>query len=381
MTALARMVLLGATVLLVGDCSDDGGVVTDVSTRVDGPQLGTPFADSTLGLGNVAALAFGPEGRLFVSDVHGHDGKLWGDIVILEDVDGDDVADTMKVFAENLDQVAGLVFYGNDLYASALGVILRLRDTDGDDRADSIEPLIPLYVFGSHRNNAIRVGPDDRLYFAVGSEFNLEPGDDEYRSTIVQSSLDGTDLIIYVRGLRNAYDVAWNSAGDMFATDNSFDNTDEDPPDELNHIVEGSHYGFPEIGDAMVEQEGTLSPIIGFVPHSAAQGLDFNFGAQYSGYGGYLFVALYKAGKVVAVALTEEGDTYRAEAEDFLVFPEISGPYTQNPEREGHSSYLHRHPLAVRFSPEGDLFIGAFGRIGNDASPVVHGAVYKIPPF
>jgi hypothetical protein len=52
---------------------------------------------------------------------------------------------------------------------------------------------------------------------------------------------------IYAEGLRNAYDLAFAPNGELFATENG---PDADMPDELNHIREGAHYGFPwKFGD------------------------------------------------------------------------------------------------------------------------------------
>lgn len=48
--------------------------------------------------------------------------------------------------------------------------------------------------------------------------------------------------LIFARGTRNAYDMAFAPNGDLFAVDNG---PDADYPDELNWLREGLHYGFP----------------------------------------------------------------------------------------------------------------------------------------
>ena len=48
--------------------------------------------------------------------------------------------------------------------------------------------------------------------------------------------------LIFARGTRNAYDMAFAPNDDLFAVDNG---PDADYPDELNWIREGLHYGFP----------------------------------------------------------------------------------------------------------------------------------------
>jgi len=48
--------------------------------------------------------------------------------------------------------------------------------------------------------------------------------------------------LIFVRGTRNAYDMAFAPNGDLFGVDNG---PDADFPDELNWLRAGNHYGFP----------------------------------------------------------------------------------------------------------------------------------------
>jgi hypothetical protein len=57
---------------------------------------------------------------------------------------------------------------------------------------------------------------------------------------------------VFAMGTRNAYDMAWNAQGHLFAIDNAGERAD---PEELNWIQEGHHYGFPwRIG-------GNLNPL------------------------------------------------------------------------------------------------------------------------
>lgn len=51
----------------------------------------------------------------------------------------------------------------------------------------------------------------------------------------------------YCRGLRNAYDMEFDAAGELFSIDNS---GERDDPEELNWLRAGEHYGFPwRLGD------------------------------------------------------------------------------------------------------------------------------------
>ncbi|NIJ53581.1 T9SS type A sorting domain-containing protein [Dyadobacter arcticus] len=47
---------------------------------------------------------------------------------------------------------------------------------------------------------------------------------------------------VYVRGVRNAFSLAFAANGDLFSVENS---GDRDDPEEMNWIRQGAHYGFP----------------------------------------------------------------------------------------------------------------------------------------
>ena len=55
------------------------------------------------------------------------------------------------------------------------------------------------------------------------------------------TALDALELV-YARGIRNTYDFAYNSSGELFGVENS---GDRDHEDEMNWMQKGHHYGFP----------------------------------------------------------------------------------------------------------------------------------------
>jgi glucose/arabinose dehydrogenase len=106
----------------------------------------------------------------------------------------------------------------------------------------------------NHGVGHIATGPEGMLYVASGSRTNgNEPGDDdrywkggehELTACIWRLDPEASDpkIEIFARGLRNPYGFCWDPAGRMLATDNG---PDADPPEELNIIDRGKHYGFP----------------------------------------------------------------------------------------------------------------------------------------
>ncbi|HEX2898362.1 MAG TPA: T9SS type A sorting domain-containing protein [Bacteroidia bacterium] len=85
-----------------------------------------------------------------------------------------------------------------------------------------------------------REGPyNSRIYkIPIGTVGLTLPGD--------SASLDSSGYV-YCQGLRNAYDMDWDAAGELFSIDNS---GERDDPEELNWLRPGRHYGFPwKMGD------------------------------------------------------------------------------------------------------------------------------------
>jgi len=109
-----------------------------------------------------------------------------------------------------------------------------------------------------HSFSGIAVSADGTsLFFSSGSR--TEHGEPEKNAREVPltsaifkvSSTTPTDLkndeaalapLMFADGTRNAYDLAFNAAGDLFGTDNG---PDIDLPDEVNFLEQGKHYGFP----------------------------------------------------------------------------------------------------------------------------------------
>src|SRR5690606_20590420 len=121
-------------------------------------------------------------GRLWVTEAVNY--RLWnndppmthekGDrVIILEDKDGDGVAETSKVCVQDEDLVAplGIAVLGNKVYVSCSPRLLVYADEDGDDVPDKKE--IFLTGFGGydhdHSLHAVLAGPDGRYYFNVGN--------------------------------------------------------------------------------------------------------------------------------------------------------------------------------------------------------------------
>src|SRR5438876_4495577 len=87
-------------------------------------------------------MVFDENGRMFVAEMLDYpDDPPAGQparsrVVMLEDTNGDGIADKRTVFAENLLEVSGLMPWKGGLIVTAAPDILFLEDTNGDGKAD-----------------------------------------------------------------------------------------------------------------------------------------------------------------------------------------------------------------------------------------------------
>jgi putative membrane-bound dehydrogenase-like protein len=125
---------------------------------------------------NPVAMTWDERGRLWVLELYEYPlGAKEGEpprdrIKILEDLDADGRADTVKVFADGLNLATGLALGDGGAYVGQAPHLLFLRDTDGDDRAD--ERTVLLTGFGLEDRhellNSFCWGPDGYLYLTHG---------------------------------------------------------------------------------------------------------------------------------------------------------------------------------------------------------------------
>lgn len=112
-----------------------------------------------------------------------------------------------------------------------------------------------------HSWAGLAVSPDNMwVYFSSGSrtdhgETGNGGGEVPLTSAIFRIPVNATGVmlrndeamlktagLLYADGIRNAFDLGFNSEGELFAPDNG---PDMDLPDEVNWVQEGKHYGFP----------------------------------------------------------------------------------------------------------------------------------------
>jgi hypothetical protein len=160
--------------------------------------------------------------------------------------------------------------------------------------------LVPAIVTSHvHGARICRVGPDGRLYVAVGQPHNVTPKEnlalyDQWGvGGIIRMKLDGGEREVFARGIRNSVGMDFDpQAGVLWFTDNQVDLMGEDiPPEELNKAPRaGLNFGFPWYGGGSVRTReyandtpppDLVFPEVELTAHAADLGMIFYRGGQF----------------------------------------------------------------------------------------------------
>ena len=196
-------------------------------------------------------------------------------VLILEDVDGDGKADTNKVFYQgrDIDAALGICVLGNKVIVSSAPSVIVFTDEDGDDKPDKKELLFTNSgrVQSDHSLHSFLFGPDGKLYWNMGNhgqyvhdaEGNLvedkagfpifDSAHDKRPATlenvetpywggmIFRCELDGSNMEVLAHNFRNNYEVALDSFGNLWQSDND---DDGNRACRINYILEFGNYGY-----------------------------------------------------------------------------------------------------------------------------------------
>jgi glucose/arabinose dehydrogenase len=306
-------------------------------------------------------ITFGPDDAMYVL-------FIGGEIARLTDQDGDHDYETVKMIYDdkddNLSHAVGLAFYQGTIYVSDSGRISRLTDKDGDGILDTVTPIVeglPSLLHPYHSNNGIAFGPDNKLYVTIGATTDHGPISKPLEASVLRMNPDGSDLEVFATGFRNSYDLAFSPSGELFSADNSPEHLDHQlqylPPEELNLVVKGGNYGFPDVyGNNLGTRKDTIAPVTELPTSVASSGLTYYAAQQFpEAYRG-IYLALFGTG-------FDNPRWDQVAGGDMVVFvklePKAEGGYTATwqPFASFKNKPLVYNPVDVTVGPDGALYI------------------------
>ena len=152
-----------------------------------------------------------------------------------------------------------------------------------------------------HDGGRIQFGPDGKLYITTGEAANPGLAQDlnSLGGKILRINSDGTipednpysDSPIYSIGHRNPQGIDWDESGNLVATEHGPSGWRGVAHDEINVIIPGANYGWPDvIGDEV--SEGLKNPIYHTGEDTwAPSGAEFYYGDKIPQWSGKYFVA------------------------------------------------------------------------------------------
>jgi putative membrane-bound dehydrogenase-like protein len=200
-------------------------------------------------------------------------------IVILEDTNNDGLADKETVFYQDptINTALGVCVLGNKVIVSSSPYVFVLTDVDGDGKADKRE-LLFTGISGKDHDHGVHAfvfGPDGKLYFNFGNSgkelyyatqrsipLHGDPGKVEmkpvvdlegnavtdkgkpYRQGMVfRCNMDGSELETLAWNFRNNYEVAVDSFGTLWQSDND---DDGNRGVRINYVMEFGNFGYAD---------------------------------------------------------------------------------------------------------------------------------------
>ena len=294
------------------------------SARASGPPPGVDTIAS--GLDVPWAVAFAPDGRMFVSERIGRirvveNGTLrrqpWA---------------TIEVAARGESGLMGLAVAPDFATSRAVytvatvekgdvlvNQVLRLTDEGGNAGQPTVVlDDIPAAAF--HAGDAIAFGPDGMLYVATGDarEPALAQDTTSLAGKLLRLRPDGTvpddnpvrGSPIYARGLRNTQGIAWDAgSGQLIATDHGpsgFPNERfRQNRDELNAIPSGANLGWPTVAGSSRDRR-FVPPIVDWSDPGIAPAGVAVYTGPHAAWSGSVFVAALKGEQLRRVTLVRD---------------------------------------------------------------------------
>ena len=324
------------------------------------------------------------------------DGKLValaydGNIYLLSDTDGDGLEDKAELWWDNKGRISspiGIALtppnypHGNGLFVAGKGNLSLLIDSNNTGKLDKQIIVAEGWPGSLHQMDAlgVAIAPDNTIYFGVGCTnfadgYLMDPatGKSKYdvkgeRGTILKVSPDLKHREIFCTGIRFSVAIGFNPFGDLFCTDQEGATwlPNGNPLDELLHIRQGRHYGFPPRHPT-------------YLPNVIDEPSTFNYGPQHQSTCGIAFNTPVNNGPIFGPAFWKDNAVITGESRGKIFRTTLAKTPAGYVAKNAIIASLPMLAIDNCVSPKGDLVVTCHsGPPDWGTGPTGKGTLYKI---
>jgi putative heme-binding domain-containing protein len=299
--------------------------------------------------GSLLTMAFNEFGEI-VASVEG------GGLVLIRDANNDGALEQPIPLFDEVKNCQGILPLNGQLFVVGVGSegsgFYRLSDSDGNGRPDTAKLLIKFAGESiEHGPHAPVLGPDGLIYLMLGNHAKLETPaatTSPYRNPIegdllspryedprghaagikapggqvIRTDTEGSFVETFAGGLRNAYDMAFNRQGELFAYDSDMEWDVGLPwyrPTRINHLPAGAECGWRSGWAVWPDYFYDSLPATIDTGRGSPTGVTFYNHVMFPRrYHDAMFVGDWGSGRILALRMRPQAGTYVAEVETFV---------------------------------------------------------------
>lgn len=365
-----KLLLLPLIISFLISCNQEKETTGPVNPKIDKLKLPSGFTAEHLyspgenEQGSWVAMAFDDKGRLITADQYGALYRL--EIPAIGSDSLTPKVEKLVIGTENGDKLGmgyaqGLLYAFNSLYVMVNHTaneafdkstgLYRLQDSDGDDNFDKVTLLKSLEGSpGEHGPHSMILSPDKKSIYLVAGNHTDVPEMDAYRlpkvwaqdnvfpeirdprghandreapgGWVAKIDPEGKNWELISAGYRNAFDIAFNEAGDLFTYDSDMEWDFGMPwyrPTRICHVTSGSEYGWRTGNQKWAPEYPDNLPAILNIGQGSPTNVMFGTEAKFpEKYRNALYAFDWSFGIIYAISLEPSGATYEATAEEFI---------------------------------------------------------------